>query len=107
MPVIFILADTASTDWTEPLRVRFVDSALWQTMRAAGDATTPLMLANLGAGMALHMKPNVAQSTTSVQHERRLSRNLVAAVSEQLMFQPCSNLAAIDQFSLLTAIVDD
>jgi hypothetical protein len=85
--VLRVRAGTASTDWTEPLRLWFVDSALWQTMAAAGDATTPLMLANLGAGMALHMKPTAAQqSTTSAQHEGRLSRNLVAAVSEQLLF---------------------
>jgi len=80
-----VRAGTASTDWTEPLRLWFVNSALWQTMATAGDATTPLMLANLGAGMALHMQPTAAQSTTSAQHEGRLSRNIVAAVSEQLL----------------------
>ena len=57
-------------------------------MRTAGDATTPLMLANLGAGMALHMKSAVheAETTTaSVQHKGRLlSRKLVVAVSAQL-----------------------
>ena len=68
---------------SEPLRLQFVGSAVWQTMRTAGDATTPLMLANLGAGMALQVKSTThdAESTTTSTQHTRLSRNLVVAVS--------------------------
>lgn len=75
---------SVGTAWTESLRLQFVGSAVWQTMRTAGDATTPLMLANLGAGMALQMKSaaeDAESTTTSAQQTGRLSRNLVVAVS--------------------------
>ena len=64
----------------EPLRSRFVQSALWQTMRTAGDATTPLMLANLGAGMALHMKQSTAPPLPRQPQQQQLPRRLVIAV---------------------------
>lgn len=81
----------------EPLRSWFVDTALWQTMRSTGDATTPLMLANLGAGMALHMKStrNDAESTSSsVNYTGRLSQKLVIAVSDH--FAPARSTLEIE-----------
>ena len=57
----------------EPLRARYVQSSLFQSMAFSGAATTPLMLANLGAGMALHMRE-------APKGKERLPRRLVAAV---------------------------
>ena len=82
---MLVLIGVGASSSLEPLRSWFVDTALWQTMRSTGDATTPLMLANLGAGMALHMqstRKDAESAPSLVNRTGRLSHKLVIAVSD-------------------------
>ena len=61
-------------------------------MRVAGDATTPLMLANLGAGMALHMKAQATGDSNAAQLDRKL---VIAVVLGRLVLCPLATVIVI------------